>query len=67
MNKAGTVAVALNMLWLIVIIYFVSLQGLESYDAIGWSVLILVIVTPMVNLYVLLFSQNKKKNTDQRQ
>lgn len=59
MKIYSTVAVVLNILWLIVIIFFVSTQGVESYDIIGWSVLTLVIVTPFVNLYVLLYSQRK--------
>ena len=59
MKIYSIVAIVLNILWLIVIIFFVFAQGVESYDIIGWSVLTLVIATPLVNLYVLLYSQRK--------
>ena len=59
MKIYSIVAIVLNILWLTVIIFFVFAQGVESYDIIGWSVLTLVIATPLVNLYVLLYSQRK--------
>ena len=59
MKIYSIVAIALNILWLIVIVFFVSTQGVKSYDIIGWAVLTLVIATPFVNLYVLLYSQRK--------
>ncbi|MFC1508937.1 hypothetical protein ACFL60_04515 [Candidatus Omnitrophota bacterium] len=53
MRILSNVALALNILWLLVLMFFVGTQGTESYDIIGYSVLTLVVVTPIVNLIVL--------------
>ena len=53
------VAMALNIIWLLVIMFFVFTQGVESYDIIGYSALTLIVVTPIVNLVALLYYRQK--------
>ena len=59
MRFFSIVAVTLNILWLLLIMFFVSTQGVESYDIIGYSALTLTLVTPIVNLVVLLYYRQK--------
>ena len=47
------VAVALNVLWLLVVLFFVGSQGVGDYDVVGFLVLALIVVTPLVNLVAL--------------
>jgi len=50
----GIAAIALNVVWLLVVLIFVGSQGVEDYDMVGFLVLGLIVVTPLVNLVVLL-------------
>ena len=54
MRAASIAAVALNVLWLLVVLVFVGTQGVEDYDKVGFLVLTLIVVTPTVNLVALL-------------
>ena len=47
------VAIALNVLWLLVVLFFVGSQGVGDYDVLGFLVLALIVVTPLVNLVAL--------------
>jgi hypothetical protein len=49
----GIVAIALNVLWLLVVLFFVGSQGVGDYDVVGFVVLALIVVTPLVNLLAL--------------
>ena len=59
MRILSNVALALNILWLLLLMFFVGTQGTESYDIIGYSALTLVVVTPIVNLIVLFYHRQK--------
>ena len=59
MKVIHNLAVALNALWLFVIIFFVGMQGTASYDIIGYSILTLVVITPVINLVVLFCYRRK--------
>ena len=48
------IAITLNFLVLAVILFFVTTSGTESYDAIGYSALVLVLITPIVSLIALI-------------
>ena len=54
MRTVGIAAIALNVVWLLVVLIFVGSQGVEDYDMVGFLVLGLIVVTPLVNLVVLL-------------
>ena len=47
------VAIALNVLWLLVVLFFVGSQGVADYDVVGFLVLALIVVTPLANLMAL--------------
>ena len=53
MRTLNIVAIALNVLWLVVVLFFVGSQGVGDYDVLGFLVLALIVVTPLVNLVAL--------------
>jgi|GEM_PF-5151686 len=54
MRILSIVAVALNILWLIIDLLIVFSQAAKDFDIIGYTALALFIVIPSVNLIVLL-------------
>ena len=57
MKALSIAAIVLNILWLLVVLFFVGTQGVEDYDIVGFLALLLIVVTPIVNIYALLRGQ----------